>query len=362
MTQKKSQKLILIINSGSTSLKYKVFLVSNLKEKTAGYLSGIGQAKIRDHAQAFRAMLRELLGAKIKLEEIVCVGHRVVHGGIKFFLPTKITAEVLKQLEEFSELAPLHNPANLLGIRSAIDLFPRVPNYACFDTAFYRHLPVEAYTYPLPWKILKETKIRKYGFHGLSHEYLLEETAKKLKKEIRKVKLISLHLGGGASITAVENGRAVETSMGFTPCEGLMMMTRSGDLDPALLPYLEKKLNLTPNKLNHLLNFESGIKGIAGLEDMLELYQKAKAKDERASLALEMYVHRIRKYLGAYLALLGRVDAVVFSGQIGSGKKLIRDKILHNLAPILGEAKIFNIKTNEELMIARLIKAINNYN
>ena len=259
-------KTVLIINSGSTSLKYKLFSVPSLNEKAEGNISNIGEKKsqIKNHDQAFRVMLLELQKEYINLDEIVAVGHRVVHGGEEFVKPTVVNSRVLKRLAYYNKLAPLHNPHNLSGIRASNNLLKKVPDVAVFDTAFHRTLPKKASRYAVPNEYYKKFHLRRFGFHGISHQYVADVAAKKLKKPLSKLKIITCHLGGGASITAINKGKSVDTSMGFTPLEGLVMMTRSGDLDPSIPLYLEKQLKKSPNQIDHLLNFESGLLGLSG--------------------------------------------------------------------------------------------------
>jgi len=334
---------ILVLNSGSTSLKFKVFDggLRILKEKT---IENIGLGAIKSHEQALELVLKEIEPDKIK-----AVGHRVVHGGNDFFEPTLITPRIIKKLEKYNRLAPLHNPANILGIKASMKLLPKVSNIVCFDTSFFKNLPEKVKVYGLPLKFYKKYGIRRFGFHGLSHQYAAEVAAKKLKKPLSKLKLITCHLGGGSSITAIKNGRPIDTSMGFTPMEGLVMMTRAGDIDPGIITHLISSVR----DLSHLLNYESGMKGLSGVsENMRDILRAAKGGNERAKLALEIYCYRIKKYIGAYSAILEGLDGLVFIGAIGYGSKIIREMVVKDLS-ILEGIKVLAIETNEELIIAR---------
>lgn len=324
--------MILILNCGSQSIKWKVFnkKLKLIKDGRKNAFSKFG----------FKRILKKELGS-IK-ENINCVGHRVVHGGREFTEPTKITKEVFKKLKKLNKLAPLHNPYNILGIKVAQRVFPEVQNIAVFDTQFYKNLPNKSSLYPLPEYLTKTFK--KFGFHGISHEYAAREAAEEMGLDFDKIKIISCHLGGGSSITAIKNGEAVDTSMGYTPMEGLMMMNRSGDIDPGIIIELGKKAK-------QILNYESGIKGVCGESDMLKVLKR---KDKKAKLALEIFAYRIRKYIGAYFAILNGCDLLVFTGAIGSGDIRIRKMILDDL-DIIKNVKIVAIKPNEELAIVKKI-------
>lgn len=331
---------ILVINSGSTSLKYKLFNIKDLKEEESGYIENIGQGEIGNHKEALEIALKEI----DNLERIKIVGHRVVHGGEEFVNTVEINLENLKKLEKYNDLAPLHNPANLMGIEAAQNLLPDIPNYACFDTAFYKDLEEKVYKYAIPEKF----KIRKYGFHGLSHQFVTE------KYKDSDAKIISCHLGGGCSITASLGGKAIDTSMGFTPMEGLIMMSRSGDIDPGIITYLQRKENLNVEEMDKVLNFESGVYGICGEKDWLKVLKRVEEGDNKAKLAFNMFCLRIRKYIGAYFAELGGLDVLIFTGSIGSGDERTRETICAKL-PFLEGIKVEDIKTNEELMIVKNI-------
>ena len=340
---------ILVINSGSTSLKYKLFDIKKFREIKSGYIQNIGTGKIRNHVQALRIALKEIG----KLENIVAVGHRVVHGGEEFIQPTMATKTVLGKLAEYNKLAPLHNPANLMGIEACFKLLPKIPNIAVFDTAFHQTMPKRAYLYALPLRYYKKHNLRRFGFHGISHRYVAEEAAKKLKKPLNKLKIITCHLGGGCSICAIDQGKSIDTSMGFTPAEGLVMMTRSGDIDPAIILFLQRKEKLTLKQVDHLINFESGMLGLCGEENMLKVLDQIKKGNRRALLAFDIFVYRLQKYIGAYFAILGGLDVLVFTGAVGSGKPQTRNAVCRKLKHILKRAKVFAIPTNEELMIAK---------
>lgn len=305
--------MILVLNCGSQTIKYKVF---------DEYL------KLIKEGRGFKELKNINLDIKL-------VGHRVVHGGDEFREPTVINKQVLKKLQGFNKLAPLHNPYNILGIKTALRIFPKARHVAVFDTGFYKDLPDVARIYPVPGNY------KRFGFHGISHEYAAREAGGKL---FNKLKIISCHLGGGASIVAIKNGRAIDTSMGFTPMEGLMMMTRSGDVDPGIVIALG-------NKANRILNYESGIKGICGESEMLKVLKR---KDKKAELALDIFTYRIKKYIGAYYAILGGCDLLVFTGAIGAGLSKTREMILKDLN-ILNKTKIIVVKPNEELAIAKKI-------
>jgi len=374
-------KKILVINSGSSSLKFKLFNSSNLKEEFSGVVERIGlpnsfidyqagkkkhknSVRVHDHQSAVKAVLQVLAENKIELNQIEKIGHRVVHGGEKFTKPTLIDYKNFKNLEVYNDLAPLHNPHNLSGIGACLKAFPQAKNYAVFDTAFHMTMPDYAYLYPLPYRFYKDYAIRRYGFHGISHEYVSTEAAKKLKKN--KCNLITCHLGSGCSITAIKNGISVDTSMGFTPLEGLMMSTRTGDIDPAIIFYLLKE-GMTIKEINDLFNFKSGLLGVSGLKDMRDILlasgysvsgykslKKFNATEKKlARLALKMFVYRVIKYIGSYMAVLGKVDAIVFTAGIGERNQDIRNFIVKGL-PI--KPKVLVIPTNEELMIAKQIK------
>jgi acetate kinase len=343
-------KYILVINSGSTSLKYKLFDINSFGVIKEGYIENIGSKKVKNHEQALKIVLSNL---NTQTPNLVACGHRVVHGGLEFVKPTKVTLAVLKKLKKYNQLAPLHNPPNLAGISACIKLLAKIPNIAVFDTAFYSNLPKKAYIYGLPYKYFKKYTIQRFGFHGTSHKYVAKKAAEKLKKPLNKLNLITCHLGGGASITAIYKGRAIDTSMGFTPLEGVMMMTRAGDIDCGALLYLAKKENLSLSQLDNILNYQSGVLGISGVSsDMREVRKAAKEGNVKAKLALDIFCYRIQKYISAYYGILGDLGALVFTGAIGARSKAIRNKIVKNLK-ILKGVKILAIPTDEELQIAQ---------
>jgi len=329
--------MILALNCGSQSIKWKVF-DNNLK------LKGQNKKKVLKKGAFERILKKELKNLDFDID---LIGHRVVHGGEKFRKPAEITAKVVKDLKKYNKLAPLHNPYNLLGIKTAKKVFPRAKQTAVFDTEFYGSLPEVSRTYALPENLRK--KYKKLGFHGISHEYASREAARKIKKPFNKLKIISCHLGGGSSITAVKNGKAIDTSMGYTPMEGLIMMTRAGDIDPGVVVKLGRKAG-------KILNYESGMKGLAQEDDMLKILKR---KDKKAKLALDIFVYRIKKYIGAYCAILGGCDLLVFTGAIGAGLAKTRRLILKDLK-ILKKTKVIIIKPNEELAIVK--KMLKSYN
>ena len=334
---------IAVINSGSSSLKFKLF---DMKDESVVYellVEHIGEknSQIKNHHEALQSIDADFAS-------IDMIGHRVVHGGEEFKQPTILDAEVLKKIQNLNHLAPLHNPANIEGIKVAMKKAPKALQVAVFDTAFHSTMPQEAYMYALPFEMYEEHKIRRYGFHGTSHSYLLKECAKILKKDKKELNIITMHLGNGASICAIENGKSIDTSMGFTPLEGLVMGTRCGDIDPAIVLYMQRELSLGIEEVDNILNKKSGLLGICENSDIREILN---SDAQNSKLALKMMIRRARKYVGAYMALLGRVDAVIFSGGIGENSKYIRDEIVKN--NLIDKSKVFVIKTDEELEIAR---------
>lgn len=346
--------MILVINSGSTSLKYGLFDEIE-KEIKNGTLNDIG-----DHEQAVKNVLKEIGG----LQDIEAVGHRVVHGGDKYYRPMIIREEEVVELEKYNYLAPLHNPFNLAGIKATMGYLPDVPQVAVFDTAFYHDLPQIAKEYALPREVVEKYNIKRFGFHGISHKFIAEESSRILQKQTNKVNLISCHLGGGWSVTAIKNGKPVDTSMGWTSTEGLVMMTRSGDVDPGAVVELIKifgddSVEAACEKVRSLLNHESGIKGITGgISDFRVLLKELSLGNERAKLAFDIATYRLSKYIASYfVALGGSVDAIVFTGSIGSGDPSTRKQVMNKLK-FLGDIKVLDIKTNEEIMIAREVKRL----
>jgi acetate kinase len=345
---------ILAINSGSTSVKYKLY---NEKEKE---LKGKCFNEVKDHEKIIKTILREIGD----LRDLVAVGHRVVYGGDKFVEPILINGTVLEDLEKYNELAPLHNPYNLLGIKAIKEFLPHIKQVAVFDTAFYSTLPEIARTYALPQEIREKYHIKKYGFHGISHQFVAQEATKKLNKKIEQLNLITCHLGGGWSVTAIKKGQPINTSMGYTPLEGLVMMTRSGDLDPGVVIELIKKTGspLKHDSVQHvynILNHESGIKGLSGgIEDYLDLLKAIIVGNEKAKLAFNVAIAKLVKYIASYwVELGGKVDAIVFSGAIGAGDSLTRNTVMKKIK-CLGKVKMLAIKTNEELAIIRETRKI----
>jgi acetate kinase len=349
---------ILVLNSGSTSLKYKLFDF-NLKELKSGHIEEIGKGKVKNHSDALKKVLSGIKG----IEDIKYIGHRVVHGGNKFYHPTIVNKKTLKEISKFNHLAPLHNPANLEGIKASMNLVKNAKNVAVFDTAFYKHLPEYAFLYAIPKEFYKKYGIRRYGFHGLSHNYVMLEAAKTLIRPVNKLNLISCHLGGGASITAVRNGRAVDTSMGFTPMEGLAMTSRCGDIDPGVVIELIRNKSIKIKKytdgdrvddVNYLLNHESGLKGLAEInsDSIYEISHMAAHGDKEMLNVLRFYAYKIRKYIGAYKAVLGNVDAIIFTGTVGYRSKRIRKLIISGFKDIQNIKELV-IKSDEEFMIAK---------
>ena len=335
---------ILVVNCGSSSLKADVLNADSGARRAALRIERIGSADCAarlnggapvslgavDHDAALSAMLDDLLAAAA--EPVAAVGHRIVHGGEAFDAPVRIDDTVEASIEALSSLAPLHNPANLAGVRAARRLLPGVPHVAVFDTAFHATLPRRARQYALPSELVEKHGLRRYGFHGPSHAWVAQRAAAFLDADPRDLRIITCHLGNGASICAVEYGRSVETSMGMTPLEGLVMGTRSGDVDPGLLLELARREGLSIDGLDTLLNRESGLAGLSGVgNDMRDIQERAAAGDERCRLALHVFAHRLRKYIGAYAAVMGGVDAIVFTGGIGQNSALIRHRVAQRL-------------------------------
>ncbi|MFD1715738.1 acetate/propionate family kinase [Amnibacterium flavum] len=342
---------VLVINSGSSSLKYQLIESETETVLAKGLIERIGQdtgatthwtpdgewrsePPMADHAAAFSSMIAsfEEHGPSIADGAIGAIGHRVVHGGARFFAPTLVTPAVEKDIDELAEYAPLHNPANLAGIVAAREAFPGIPQVAVFDTAFHQTMPPEAYTYAIDAETAAKYRIRRYGFHGTSHKYVSEKAAEFLGIPLERSRIIVLHLGNGASACAVENGRSVDTSMGFTPLEGLVMGSRSGDLDPAVVFQLARFGGLSLDELDDLLNKHSGLLGLTGTADMRDVTRAANEGDETARIALGVYAHRIKHYVGAYLAELGGADAIVFTAGVGENAADVRALSLAGLA------------------------------
>lgn len=351
---------ILILNSGSTSLKYKLYN-SKLEEIKSGFVEDIGRGEVKNHTEALKIAINQVGSA----ENIKYVGHRVVHGGGKFHDPIVVDEKILEEVSKFNHLAPLHNPANLEGIKAAMEIIPSASNIAVFDTAFYKDLPEYAYLYAIPREYFEIYGIRRYGFHGISHNYVMLEAAKLLGRPAGRLNLITCHLGGGASITAIKKGKAIDTTMGFTPMEGLAMASRSGDIDPGIVIELIKNTDIQIKDytgkgriydVDHLLNKESGLKGLAGIEtdSIHEISHRAALGDRKMIDVLKLYAYRIKKYIGAYTAVLGHVDAIVFTGTVGFRSKRIKKMIVSGFKDIKNIKRLV-IKTNEELMIAKEI-------
>ncbi|HET6561157.1 MAG TPA: acetate kinase [Marmoricola sp.] len=346
-------RYVLVLNSGSSSLKYSLVDTDHGSAVGSGLVERIGEPRgrlhhqgpsgsldeekeVRTHEDALRLALHAFASEGPSLDDIElgAVGHRVVHGGDRFSEPALVDDDLLRTVEELVPLAPLHNPANLEGMTVALRLFPDVPHVAVFDTAFHHTLPPSAYTYALPRELLEEHHIRRYGFHGTSVAFVTRGAAELLGKPVEECRLVVLHLGNGASATAVDGGRSVDTSMGFTPLEGLVMGTRSGDVDPALPAHLNRNLGWSIDDVDRMLNRASGLKGLVGHNDFREVVRLREEGDPDAELAFDVYCHRLRKYVGAYYAVLGELDAVVFTGGIGERAPSVRESALSGLSSL----------------------------
>ena len=353
---------ILVVNCGSSSLKYQLFDIKRYRSLAKGLIERIGHGDCRNHYDAITLAVDALTdknkGVIRSKAEINGIGHRVVHGQEEFKKSTLITQKVIRSIEKYSELAPLHNPPSLSGIKACLDIFKGIPQVAVFDTSFHQTMPKKAFLYGLPYYYYKKYAIRKYGFHGTSHRYVAEEAAKKLNKTLGSLKIITCHLGNGCSMTAVDKGKSVDTTMGFTPLEGLLMGTRSGDLDPAIVFYLMEKEHLTPARISDILNKESGLLGVSGISnDMRDLIKGSRGKGQgarRAKLAIEIFIYRIEKYIGAYLAAMRGLDAVIFTAGISEHHPWLVNRIRKDLKDVVGKkGKFLVVPTNEELLIAR---------
>ena len=389
---------ILVLNCGSSSVKYKLIDTTSdqtlaeggvekiglhdgfLKYKQPDGSKAITELGHIDHKQAIEAILANLTdpatGCIKSFDEIDAVGHRVVHGAEKFSKSVLITDEVIRQVKDCYDLAPLHNPANITGIEAISALMPSVPQVGVFDTAFHQTMPAKSYMYALPYKFYKEDGVRRYGFHGTSHRYVSARAAEFLGPDLADCKMVTCHVGNGGSITAVLNGKSVDTSMGLTPTEGLMMGTRVGDVDPGAITFLMHKHNLTVDQLQNIINKESGVMGVSGLSsDMREIESAVKEGNEMATLALDMYEQRITKYIGAYAAEMGGLDVIVFTGGVGENQTGVRENVCAPLkfmgveidkeindrtrgtetliSTEASRVKVVVIPTDEELMIAR---------
>ncbi|MNM49396.1 Acetate kinase [compost metagenome] len=388
---------ILVINCGSSSLKYQLIDMKTEEALATGLVERIGidgsiltqkangekyivEEAMKDHQDAIKLVLAALVdkdhGVIKSMDEIEAVGHRVVHGGEKYAASVVIDEDVMKQLEECAKLAPLHNPPNIIGINACKALMPNTPMVGVFDTAFHQTMPEKAYLYALPYELYKDHHIRKYGFHGTSHKYVSMKAAEAMGKDIKELKIVNCHLGNGASVSAVKNGESVDTSMGFTPLQGLVMGTRTGDMDPAVVTYLIKELGYSASEVDDILNKKSGVLGVSGVSsDFRDVEDAAwNKKEHRSNIALDMFVYRVKQYIGSYAAIMGGVDAIVFTAGVGENSVEMRESILEGFdflgvdfdkdknkvrgkfAEITKEGskvKAFVIPTNEELMIAK---------
>ncbi|MDZ5712470.1 acetate kinase [Jeotgalibacillus haloalkalitolerans] len=385
---------VIAINAGSSSLKFQLFEMPEEEVITKGLIERIGlndsvftisvngekQKEVTDipnHEVAVKLLLDKLTSAGIiqSLDEINGVGHRVVHGGEVFSDSVLITDEAIEKFEELSELAPLHNPANITGIKAFQNVLPNVPAVAVFDTAFHQTMPESSFLYSLPYDYYKDFGIRKYGFHGTSHKYVSQRASEMLGRPLEQLRLISCHLGNGASIAAIEGGNSIDTSMGFTPLAGVTMGTRSGNIDPALIPFIMEKTNLTAEGVLNVLNKQSGMLGVSGFSsDLRDIEVQSAEGNERARLALDVFSNRIHKYIGSYAARMNGVDAIIFTAGIGENSDVIRAEVLKGLEfmgvywdPALNKTrgeeafinyphspvKVIVIPTDEEVMIAR---------
>lgn len=392
---------ILVVNSGSSSVKYQFIDMDGEKVLCKGLAERIGisgsrlihrldtkklvlEREMKDHEQALKLILETLTdkewGVIKDLSEISAVGHRVVHGAERFASSVLIDEEVLKALEENSHLAPLHNPPNIMGILATQKMLPNTPGVAVFDTAFHQSMPEKAFIYAIPYRFYQEHRIRRYGFHGTSHRYVSKRAAEILNRDYSNFKVITCHLGNGASISAIMNGRSVDTSMGFTPLEGLVMGTRCGDIDPAIVVYMQESLNMSLKEVYNVLNKESGVLGISQLSsDMRDIEEAAESGNKAAKMALEIYIYRIAKYIGAYTAAMNGVDAIVFTAGVGENSPVVRKRVCDYLGYLSvkidkeknnskskeaiisipdSKVAVLVVPTNEELVIARDTKEI----
>jgi acetate kinase len=329
-----SEAPVLVLNAGSSSLKYQLVVPETAEVQAKGIVERIGEpgSPVADHAAAMEAMARDLADAGIDLDTVGvrAVGHRVVHGGPEFTDPTVIDDKVLEEIKDLIPLAPLHNPGAVSGIEAARAEFD-VPHVAIFDTAFFSTLPAAAATYAIPSDLAQQYRIKRYGFHGTSHQYVSRAAARLVGRDLDQLNQIVLHLGNGCSASAIRGGVAIETSMGLTPLQGLVMGTRSGDVDPGLHTFLHNELGMTIAEIDTLLNKQSGLKGLAGVNDFRELEQRRASGNEEAQLAFEVYVHRLKHYLGAYLALLGRLDVLSFTAGVGENAPTVRAAVADGL-------------------------------
>jgi acetate kinase len=399
---------VLVINSGSSSIKYQLLNMDNENVLAKGLVERIGidgsrivhkvngekniiEDNIPDHEKGLKMVLDLLVssdhGVLESLEEIDAVGHRVVHGGERFASSVRINKEVLDTIELMSFLAPLHNPANVMGIKASMELLPNAEQVGVFDTSFHQTMPQTSYLYAIPYEYYEKYKVRRYGFHGTSHRYVAKRTAEVLGKKPEDLKIITCHIGNGASVAAVKNGKSIDTSMGFTPLEGLAMGTRSGDLDPAIIEFICKEEEITPKEMLNILNKKSGMLGITKkYSDMRDIEDNAIEGEKVSRMAFDIYEYRIAKYIGAYAAAMNGVDVIVFTAGVGENSPIMREEIAERYLGYLGvqidkevndfkgeekiistddsKVKLMVVPTNEELMIARDTKEIveNNLN
>lgn len=399
---------IFVVNSGSSSLKYQLLDMESGAVMATGLVERIGDAMGKvsqknwpatdreaeverevafpNHRAAMHTVVELVTGADTGVissaAEIDAIGHRVVQGGETLFTSTLIDDDVVEKIRENCHLSPLHNPANLVGIEVARELFVGVPQVAVFDTEFHQTMPAEAFMYPIPYKLYEDLRIRRYGFHGTSHRYVAQQAAAMLGKAEDEVNLVTLHLGNGCSMAAVRGGKCIDTSMGLTPLAGVMMGTRSGDIDPAIIPFLMKEKGLGMGEIDDILNKQSGLKGICGMNDMRDIHAAAAKGDKKAALAVDMFVYRIKKYIGAYYAVTGPLDALVFTAGIGENDEIVRARVCANLEHLgisldsarnAGRKKVATaihavgskvailvIPTNEELAIAKATVSVLN--
>ncbi|MGO4107524.1 acetate/propionate family kinase [Paenibacillus sp. YAF4_2] len=389
---------VLVINAGSSSLKYQLYNMETEEVLASGRVERIGMdssivthespgksdvtqvSEILDHVTAVKKVVDMLIhpehGAVKSMEEIDAVGHRVVHGGEVFRSSALVTADVKQEIRKLFDLAPLHNPAHMMGITAVEANMPNVPQVVVFDTAFHQSMPNTSYLYPIPKVLYRRHKVRRYGFHGTSHQYVSQQAADFLGKPLESLKMISCHIGNGASCTAILDGKSFDTSMGMTPLEGLMMGTRSGDLDPAIVPYVMNKEDLTLNEVNSMLNKHSGLLAISGISsDMREIVEAMGEGDTNAKLAFDMYTYRVRKYIGAYAAAMNGVDIILFTAGVGENSNVlrkavcegisflgveldeernnVRSKEVRQISTDISRVKVLVVPTNEELLIAR---------
>jgi acetate kinase len=397
---------ILVINTGSSSIKYELFDMDRHEAAASGTVERIGEKSSRlihkgffeggetckreketvisDHHEGLTLVVDMLMdpenGVIREKAEIGAVGHRVVHGGEAFHATTLIDEKVMEAIRENIPLAPLHNPSNLMGIEVARAIFPDAPQVAVFDTAFHQTIPAHAYLYAIPYGLYEKDRVRRYGFHGTSHAYVAEKAAEFMGRALKDLDLITIHLGNGASMAALKRGRSIDTTMGMTPLAGLVMGTRCGDVDPALPFFLADHLGMSLKEIDSLLNKESGLRGICGSNDMREVIEKKEAGDRRAEIALEIYAYRIKKYIGAYYAVLGNLEGIVFTAGIGENAPLVRELCcrglemmgirldgdrnnrpgdgIREISSLKSDVKVLVVPTNEELRIAQETESV----